>query len=243
MNNPVLLDISTVTAGYGNIMVLEALSLRVFEGEAVGLVGPNGHGKSTLLGAISGINKIRSGSIHFAGNDITNINSSKIVKLGLSHVAQGSRLFPDCSVEENLMLGAYLNRNREARRASFEQVFTFFPKLWERRNQMTKTLSGGERQMLAIGLGVMSQPKLLILDEPTLGLSPSIKNELLVSIKEILDSGTSLIIVDGDFTFVRELTQRWYGISLGRVSAEGDSKGNLDEQTLKKLFFGEPVYE
>jgi branched-chain amino acid transport system ATP-binding protein len=243
LNNSVLLDVSKVTAGYGNIMVLQALSLQVFEGEAVGLVGPNGHGKSTLLGAVSGINRIQSGSIHFSGIDITNSKSSKIVKMGLSHVAQGSRLFSDCTVEENLMLGAYLNRNRKVRSASFDQVFTFFPKLHERKNQLAKTLSGGERQMLAIGVGLMSQPRLLILDEPTLGLSPSIKSELLLSIKKILQSGASLVIVDGDFTFVRELTERWYGVSLGQVAAEGNSKEEMDERTLKKLFFGESIHE
>ncbi len=168
--------------------------------------------------------------------------SAQIVELGLIHVAQGSRLFPECSVEENLRLGAFPRRAKENTSARLEKVYDLFPKLRQRHRQLCGTLSGGERQMLAIGMGVMSNPRLLVLDEPTLGLAPSVKEELLRSIAEIRAAGTQLVVVDGDLPFVLDLTDRWYGIALGRVAAVGRSADGVSDEALESLFFGEPSH-
>jgi branched-chain amino acid transport system ATP-binding protein len=233
-----LLTVSDAIGGYGETTVLHTLNLSIDEGEAVGLVGPNGHGKTTLLNHISGLLRLESGSITFAGNDISRASTAEIVEAGFIHVAQGSRLFPECTVEENLQLGSYPRRARSKRKENLERVFELFPRLLERRTQLSRTLSGGERQMLAIGVGLMSQPRLLVLDEPTLGLAPSIKLELARQIGVIREQGMSLLVIDGDLSFVLGLTDRWDGVESGRVVMSGSSHSESAESEIVDLMFG-----
>lgn len=233
-----LLEVVDAVGGYGETTVLHSLSLTVDEGESVGLVGPNGHGKTTLLSHISGLLRLTSGSITFAGEDITRASSASIVERGFIHVPQGNLLFPHCSVAENLELGSYPRRARATRRANLERVYELFPRLAERRAQLSRTLSGGERQMLAIGVGLMSDPRLLVLDEPTLGLAPSIKNELARRIADVRAAGTSLLLIDGDLTFVLGLTDRWEGVESGRVVMSGSSASQRAQDEIVELMFG-----
>lgn len=233
-----LLEVRDAVGGYGETLVLKGLDLTVGEGESVGLVGPNGHGKTTLLAHISGLLRLRSGGIAFAGEDITHASSAAIVQAGFIQVPQGSTLFPECTVAENLELGAYPRRARAGRRRNLEQVYGLFPRLAERRGQLTRTLSGGERQMLAIGVGLMCEPRLLVLDEPTLGLAPSIKGELARQIAEIRAAGTSLLLIDGDLTFVLGLTDRWDGVESGRVVRSGSSSSASAKEDIVQLMFG-----
>src|SRR5713226_6148876 len=193
-----LLQVEHLTSGYGKVEVVRGLSLQLDEGERVGLFGPNGHGKTTLLRTISGLITTRSGEIRFKGENIKGLSPRQIVERGLIHVPQGNTLFPRMTVMENLNLGAYTARTWSQRSQSLEKVLALFPRLKERKNQLARTLSGGERQMLSISVGLMGMPSLLILDEPSLGLAPKIKDELTVSIGEIARTGVSMLIVDQD---------------------------------------------
>jgi branched-chain amino acid transport system ATP-binding protein len=233
-----LLKVVDAYGGYGETEVLHGISLEVDEGESVGIVGPNGHGKTTLLNHISGLRRLTSGQIVFGGTDITRASTAAIVEAGFIHVAQGSRLFPECTVIENLELGSYSRRARGRRAANLAHVLELFPRLAERRTQHSKTLSGGERQMLAIGVGIMSQPRLLVLDEPCLGLAPSIKLELARQVATLRADGTSLIVIDGDLQFVLGLTDRWVGVESGRVRAEGGSMDDDATERIVDLMFG-----
>jgi branched-chain amino acid transport system ATP-binding protein len=233
-----LLEVRDVVAGYDELVVLRDISLDVAPGESVGLLGPNGHGKTTLLRHISGLHRIRAGAITFAGTPIEARSAPAIVDLGLVHVAQGNRLFPGCTVAECLELGAFTRRARRARAANRDRVLSLFPKLVERRHQLCGTLSGGERQMVAVAMGLMADPKLLILDEPTLGLAPSVRHDLLTQVRAIRESGLSLIVVDGDPAFLMGLTDRWYAIESGRVAAAGRSDEGLRDRELQEIYFG-----
>ncbi len=233
-----LLEVEDAVGGCGETIVLHGLSLSLDEGESVGLVGPNGHGKTTLLSHLSGLLRLRSGSARFAGRDITRASSAAIVDAGLIQVPQGGTAFPDCTVAENLELGAYARHARAGRRTNLERVYALFPRLAERRTQLARTLSGGERQMLAIGVGLMSVPRLLVLDEPTLGLAPSIKGELSRGIAGIREEGTSLLLIDGDLSFVLGLTDRWLGVESGRVVLSGSSRSETAAEEVVHLMFG-----
>lgn len=234
-----LLSVEDAVGGYGETEVLHGISLKVAAGESVGLIGPNGHGKTTLLRHVSGLQRLKSGRIEFAGQDITRAGSAQIVEAGFIQVAQGNRLFPDCTVTENLSLGSYPKRARAKSVENLAMVLELFPRLAERRGQLCRTLSGGERQMLAIGIGLMGNPLLLVLDEPTLGLAPSIKIELAKRIQGIREQGTSLLVVDGDLTFVLGLTDRWEGVESGRVVLSGGSDDESAPQQIAQLMFGE----
>lgn len=233
-----LLSVSQLSGGYGQMTVLRDLSIRVQEGRSVGMIGPNGHGKTTLLRTLSGLQRASSGSIQFAGADIARSTAREIVDLGLVHVPQGCRLFPQLSVRENLVLGAHNPRARKEVAATLDQVFSLFPKLAQRQNQWGGTLSGGERQMVAIGMGLMARPTLLLLDEPTLGLSPKVKEELLERITEVRATGLSLLLVDGDVDFVMSLTDYYYVIELGTVVREAESTAEVEREEMMDLYFG-----
>lgn len=193
-----LLTVQDLTAGYGQAGVLRGISMSVAENEAVGLLGPNGHGKTTLLRCVSGVHRPSSGTIAFAGRDTRGRSPRDLVRRGLVHVPQGSRLFPQLSVEEALRLSAASSGHARDWRDGIDQVFSVFPRLKERRRQLTGTLSGGERQMASLGMGLMARPTLLILDEPTLGLSPKVKHELSECIVRVRAEVSSIILVDGD---------------------------------------------
>ena len=232
------LEVERLVAGYGNVEVLHGISLAVGRGERVGLFGPNGHGKTTLLRAISALIRSRSGSISFGEDRIQTLTPGQIVERGLVHVPQGNTLFPRMTVLENLMLGAYPARAWPARRENLARVFALFPKLEQRQQQLCRTLSGGERQMVSIGIGLMGAPTLLMLDEPTLGLAPKIKDELAQAIGEIAASGVTMLMVDQDIELLLGVCQRLYFVENGQVSLETEEGAQIDRQQILEMYFG-----
>ncbi len=233
-----LLDIANVTAGYGPVTVLRGLSIHLDAGESIGLFGPNGHGKTTLLQTVSGLVRARDGAIRFDDSDITSARPADIVSAGLVHSPQGNTLFGDMGVLETLELAAFTPRARPQRGANLDEVYRLFPRLAERRTQLAKTLSGGERQMLSIGCALMCAPRLLMLDEPTLGLSPRLKEELSTAIAQIIESGVPLVVVEQDVEFLLSLTDRLYMIEHGEVVREIDRANAPDHAEIMKLYFG-----
>ncbi len=209
------------------------------DNESIGLVGPNGHGKTTLLHAISGLIRPVTGTISFAGSDITASPPSEIVACGLIHSPQGNTLFGQMGVTETLELSAFTARARVAKREGLDKVYALFPRLAERGNQIASTLSGGERQMLSIGCALMCAPRLLMLDEPTLGLSPRLKEELCEAIGAVAASGIPLLVVEQDVEFLMALTDRLYFIEHGEVTREIDRENAPDHEEIMQLYFGE----
>jgi len=233
-----LLEVSGLSAGYGGITVLHDLDLRVDAAETVGLFGPNGHGKTTLLKTISGLVPARGGSVRFAGTDITHAKPGRIVDLGLIHVPQGNLLFPDCTVAEALALGAWPGRARAREAANRARVEDLFPRLAERRRQKIHGLSGGERQMLAIGVALMAEPALLILDEPTLGLAPKVRGELAAAITALAAGGLAMLVVEQDLRFLGAVAPRLVLIDRGHVVLEAPS-ATIDEDAIMTRYFGD----
>ncbi|RWN35652.1 MAG: ABC transporter ATP-binding protein [Mesorhizobium sp.] len=235
--NPIL-SVEGVTAGYGRVTVLHDISLEAGRFGNVGLFGPNGHGKTTLLRAVSGLLQPKSGRILFDGQDIAGRSARAIVGAGLIHVPQGNRLFPDLSIADCMALGAYSPQARPHEAENREKVIKLFPKLAERWRQRVRTLSGGERQMVSIGTALMSHPRLLILDEPTLGLAPKIKDELCASVMDISRGGVPLIVVEQDIEFLLELTQQLYLVNHGAVATEIKPGESLDHGEIMSMYFG-----
>lgn len=233
-----VLEVEGLIGGYGQVQVLRGISLVVPEGGRVGLFGPNGHGKTTLLKTISGLLKTWSGQTKFLGEHIERLSPKRIVNLGLIHVPQANSLFPEMGVQETLELAAFNPRARPRLRENLERVFTLFPRLAERRTQLCKTLSGGERQMLSIGTGLMCEPKMLILDEPTLGLAPKLKDDLLEAISKITDQGLSLLLVEQDIEFLLSLTRTLYMMDHGQITRKIASDAQLDHQEIMQMYFG-----
>jgi branched-chain amino acid transport system ATP-binding protein len=233
-----MLNVAGLTAGYGRVTVLDGISIEAGRFGNVGLFGPNGHGKTTLLRAVSGLLKPRGGAVQFDGEDITGLAPRAIVGKGLIHVPQGNTLFPDLTIGDCLALGAYSPRSRPHEAANKEKVLKLFPKLGERWRQRVRTLSGGERQMVSIGTALMSHPKLLILDEPTLGLAPKIKDELCKSVLDISKSGVPLIVVEQDVEFLLELSEHLYFINHGQVETEIKPGESLAHSDIMAMYFG-----
>lgn len=234
-----LLDVRGLTAGYGPVTVLRDMSLHLDEGGSVGLFGPNGHGKTTLLSAISGLIRPTAGEIRFDDARIDGTRPSAITAAGLVHAPQGNTMFPEMGVAETLELSAFTPRGRAEKAANLDRVYTLFPRLAERRSQRARTLSGGERQMLSIGCALMCAPRMLMLDEPTLGLSPRLKEELAGAIGEIAEAGMPLILVEQDIEFLLALTQRLVMIEHGEVVREIDRADAPDHAEIMRLYFGE----
>ncbi|WP_394890451.1 ABC transporter ATP-binding protein [Mesorhizobium sp. AaZ16] len=233
-----LLSVVDITASYGRVQVLRGVSIQLNASENIGLFGPNGHGKTTLLRAISGLVRCTSGCISFYGVDLTNRSPRSIVEQGVIHAPQGNLLFPNLTIAETIQLGAHrwaarpnIDRNREL-------VVEIFPKLAQRWRQRVSTLSGGERQMVSIGMALMNQPKLLMLDEPTLGLSPKVKDELCQAIGSISKQNIPLIVVEQDVEFLLELTERLYLISHGENETEVARGQGADHHRLMEMYFG-----
>jgi branched-chain amino acid transport system ATP-binding protein len=232
------LEIQDLRAGYDNSDVLQGMSLHVGTNERVGLFGPNGHGKTTLLNAISKVIAPRTGSVSFLGESLAKLSARHIVERGLIHVPQANHLFPDMEIMETLELAAFTARARDDRKANLDYVLGLFPRLAERRRQQCRTLSGGERQMLSIGVGLMCAPRMLMLDEPTLGLSPKLKQELATAIGEISARGIPLLLVEQDISFVLSLVDRMYFVDHGEIAREIDRSGNVDHQEIMDMYFG-----
>jgi branched-chain amino acid transport system ATP-binding protein len=233
-----LLEVEAVETGYGATQVLRGLSIRLGEEERIGLFGPNGHGKTTLLKTISGLLPAWKGSIRLGGREIAGDSPRSIVDRGVVHVPQGNTLFPELTVLENLRLGSYIARARANAAANLERVYAMFPRLAERRGQQCKTLSGGERQMVSIGAGLMAEPRILMLDEPTLGLAPRLKDELCAAIGRISETGVQLVVVEQDVEFLLTLTDRLYMVSHGEVVLETTAQGGIDHDEIMRMYFG-----
>lgn len=231
-----MLELRNIDVYYGNIHALKNLSLKVNHGEIVTLIGANGAGKSTTLKTISGLIKAKKGEIIFNGNKINNLNVSEIVKLGISHVPEGRRIFANMTVMENLEMGAFIRDDIKNIADDYEKVFSLFPRLKERKKQIAGTLSGGEQQMLAIGRALMSKPKLLLLDEPSMGLAPLIVKEIFSIIENINKSGTTVLLVEQNANMALNAANKAYIIKNGRIELEGDSKVMLNDESIKKAY-------
>jgi len=233
-----LLSVNNITVYYGKALALKDVSLSVKEGELVAVLGPNGAGKTTLLRSIFGLKRISKGSIKFMEKEIHDLSPYGINKIGISLCPERRRLFPEMTVLENLEMGAYLRKNKDEINRDLREVFELFPVLEERRNQRAGTLSGGEQQMLAIGRALMSKPKLLMLDEPSLGLSPIIKSKIFKSIKEIRNEGTTVLLVEQDAYSALRIADRAYILETGNVVLEGSSRDLLANKQIKKAYLG-----
>lgn len=233
------LEINGLCAGYDAYDVVRDIAMRVGANERVGLFGPNGHGKTTILNAISSLIPARKGQISFFDRSIENRSAQSIVEQGLIHVSQANVLFPDMEVFETLELAAYPKRARADKAANLDKVLQLFPRLKERRRSHCKTLSGGERQMLSIGTGLMCSPAMLMLDEPTLGLSPRLKDELAEAISAISATGIPLLLVEQDIAFVLSLVDRMYLIDHGEVAREVARGGSVDHDEIMRMYFGD----
>ncbi len=233
-----MLKVSNIEVSYGDYQVIWGVSLEVGEGEVVSLLGPNGSGKSTVFNTISGLLKPRSGSIEFTGKRIDGQATHDIVRLGLAHILERRRVFPYLSVRENLWLGAYHPDAKPHREQTLEQVYAMFPRLRERERQMAHSLSGGEQQMLALGRGLMSRPRLLMVDEPFLGLAPAIVQEMKDVFRRINADGVSILFIEQNVQVALDMSTRGYILESGRLALEGMSADLLDSVEVKRIFLG-----
>ncbi len=233
-----MLRVSSVNAGYGEIEVLWDVSLLVNSGEIVALIGSNGAGKSTLLSVISGLIRPGKGNVVFYGKDLTGCSPESIVKMGISHVPQGRRLFAGMTVKENLMMGAYCRKNRGQVMEDLDFVYTLFPRLKEREKQLAGKLSGGEQQMCALGRALMSAPKLLLIDELSLGLAPVIVDSFIKALHEINRKGTMILLVEQDVQIALENSERAYVMETGRIVMEGKARNLLSNEYIRKAYLG-----
>ncbi len=233
-----MLKLEHLSVHYGAIEALKDVTLHVNEGEIVALIGANGSGKTTTLRTISGLIKKTSGDLIYEGKDLSKIPASNIVKQGLSHVPEGRRVFPRMSVYENLELGAITRNDHEEVKKDFKKYFELFPRLYERKDQMAGTLSGGEQQMLAIARGLLSRPKLLLLDEPSMGLAPLIVEEIFRIIKEINEEGVTVLLVEQNANLALTYAHRGYILKNGYVDLEGTSSELSNNEDVKKAYLG-----
>lgn len=233
-----MLKVEGIDVYYGAIMALRQLSLEVNEGEIVTLIGANGAGKSTTLRAISGTVKPKAGNLRFGQTDLGPVPAAEVVRMGISQVPEGRRVFANMSVEENLQMGAYLCRDKAEIRRNMQEVFTRFPRLAERRRQLAGTLSGGEQQMLAIGRALMSHPKLLLLDEPSMGLAPILVQEIFAIIRSINAQGTTILLVEQNAHMALSVAHRAYVLETGRIVHSGLAKELAADEKVKSAYLG-----
>ena len=233
-----MIDLSNVSASYGAVPAIAGVTIRVGQGEAVGLLGANGAGKSTTLRAISGLVKLTGGSVTFMGQDLASLPPYKIAELGIAHVPEGRQVFPEMTVSENLEVGSYTSRAKADRKESLELVYSIFPRLAERRKQFAGTMSGGEQQMLAVGRGLMLKPRLLMLDEPSLGLAPVTCDVTFEKIAEIHKMGTAILLVEQNVSRALALVERAYVLEGGKVVMEGSSSSLANNREVQVAYLG-----
>ena len=234
-----MLKLDNINLYYGVIHALKNISLEVEQGEIVTLIGANGAGKTSTLRAISGLEPIKSGNITFKGSPLNKVPSNKIVSLGLSHVPEGRRVFPELTVMENLELGAYLRKDKAGIKQDLEIVFSKFPRLKEREKQAAGTLSGGEQQMLAIGRALMNRPEMLLLDEPSMGLAPLVVKDIFDTIVEINKSGTTVLLVEQNANMALAIAHRAYVLETGKIVTSVNAQDLLNDAAIKNAYLGE----
>lgn len=234
-----MLKVTDLQVYYGVIQAVKGISFEVGEGEIVALIGANGAGKTTTLHTITGLLQAKGGTVEFEGKDITKVPAHSIVSLGIAHVPEGRRVFADLSVLENLKMGAYTRKDKNEIEETLKKVYARFPRLEERKNQMAGTLSGGEQQMLAMGRALMSQPKLIVMDEPSMGLSPIYVNEIFNIIEEISKGGTTVLLVEQNAKKALSIADKAYVLETGTISLEGKAADLLNNDSVKKAYLGE----
>jgi branched-chain amino acid transport system ATP-binding protein len=238
-NGNVILKVEDVHTYYGTIQALKGISIEVHDGEIVTLIGANGAGKSTTLRSINGLNHPREGTITFQGTDITDTAPHEIVRMGISQSPEGRHVFPRMSVLENLEMGAYQRENRSEIAQDLDRVYTLFPRLQERKAQKAGTLSGGEQQMLAMGRALMARPKLLLLDEPSMGLAPIFVEKIFEIIREINQQGTPILLVEQNALMALDIANRGYVLETGHIALADDAKALRDNEQVRKTYLGE----
>ena len=233
-----MLKVRDLVVAYGGIEALKGISLDVPDGKIVTLIGANGAGKSTLLRSIIGLVKVKSGSVEYNGDKLTGLNSQQIVSKGLTLVPEGRRVFPNLTVLENLRIGAYMRKDEEGIAADIKRIYEIFPRLEERNWQMAGTLSGGEQQMLALGRALMSRPKLMMMDEPSLGLAPLVIKEIFNIIRSINENGTTVLLVEQNANMALKVAHHAYVLETGRIMMEGSGKELLENEEIKEAYLG-----
>ncbi len=233
-----MLNVTDLNAFYGEAQVLEEVSISVDKGQVVVMLGPNGHGKSTLLKSICGLAEKVQGSIEYQGQAINGLPTEKIVNMGITYIAENRELFPYMTVMENLKLGAYSKNARPHEKDNLDRVFSLFPRLKERQKQVAATMSGGEARMLAVARGLMSNADFLCIDEPSLGLQPSLRHEIFSTIKQINEQGKTVLLVEQNIPQIAELASRIYVMEEGQISFEGNKDEALNNEHLREIFLG-----
>ena len=234
-----MLEVKDLQVYYGVIQALKGISFHVNQGEVIALIGANGAGKTTTLQTLTGILSPKSGSIVFEGKDLTRTPAHKIVEMGMAHVPEGRRVFADMSVYENLLLGAYTRKDKAEIAESLASVYKRFPRLEERKGQRAGTLSGGEQQMLAMGRALMSRPRIILMDEPSLGLSPIFVNEIFDIIREVSESGTTVLLVEQNAKKALSIADRAYVLETGSITMDGKAEDLLNDEAVQKAYLGE----
>ena len=234
-----MLEVKNLEVYYGVIQAIKGISFEVNEGEVIALIGANGAGKTTTLQTITGMLQPKAGEIIFEGKDISKIPGHKIVSMGMAHVPEGRRVFAELSVYENLKLGAYTRKDKKEIEETLARVYKSFPRLEERKNQLAGTLSGGEQQMLAMGRALMSKPKIILMDEPSMGLSPILVEEIFHIIREISASGTTVLLVEQNAKKALAIADRAYVLETGNIVLSGDAKEMMKNDSIKKAYLGE----
>ena len=234
-----MLEVRDLQVYYGMIHAIKGISFDVNHGEVIALIGANGAGKTTTLHTITGLLAPKSGSVLFEGKDITKVPAHKIVSMGMAHVPEGRRVFAELSVYENLKMGAYTRKDKKEIEESLANVYKRFPRLEERKNQMAGTLSGGEQQMLAMGRALMSKPKIILMDEPSMGLSPIFVNEIFDIIRAVSESGTTVLLVEQNAKKALSISDRAYVLETGTITMSGKAKDLLEDEAVKKAYLGE----
>lgn len=234
-----MLEIRDLEVNYGAINAIKKISFDVNQGEVIALIGANGAGKTTTLQTITGLLKAKSGSVMFEGTDILKLAPHKIVEMGMAHVPEGRRIFQQLTVYKNLTLGAFTRKDKKAAEESLNKVYEKFPRLEERKKQIAGTLSGGEQQMLAMGRALMSNPKIILMDEPSMGLSPLFVTEVFKIIEEIKASGTTVLLVEQNAKKALAIADRAYVLETGKIVLSGDAKELMNDESVKKAYLGE----